>query len=173
MGRLGRVIKSLFTTRSTAPGKAVVVTTASAGSVKRTAEMYHPPGVSSAPTAEDRVVEVPIGNSGSRVIVASHNYRVEVEPSSGETIIYSTNSAGDTVQAQLKLDNDGNILLNGDSKTFVTHAELDSALQGLITYLNGHAHSGVTTGGGTSGPPASPTSLDISAAETTTVKTGG
>jgi hypothetical protein len=65
------------------------------------------------------------------------------------------------------------IHLNGDSKTFVTFAELDSALSSFKTALDTHVHSGVTTGPGSSGPPASPFTIDISAAETSTIKTGG
>ena len=56
-----------------------------------------------------------------------------------------------------------NVYLNGNTKSLVTWDELNTALQA-------HVHSGVSTGGGTSGPPAG---LDISAAKTTTVKTGG
>ncbi len=59
----------------------------------------------------------------------------------------------------------------GSTKSLVTHAELDSALQGLITALNNHLHTGVTTGAGSSGPPAAPMSLDISASEAQKAKT--
>ena len=173
MGRIAEIIGSVFKVRSKAPGKAIILKIVSAGGARRTAEMYHPPGISSRPTNGDRCIEIPVGRSGTRVIVASHNYRVEVEPQAGETIIYSTNTAGDAVQSKIKLDSNGNIELNGDSKRFVTYSELNSALQDLVTYINGHAHTGVTTGGGTSGTPATPTSLDISAAETETIKTGG
>ena len=168
MGRVAKVLSSVFKTRSTAPGKSIVVKTIGAGGAQRTAEMYHNPGISSAPTKSDRVIEIPIGNSGTRVIVASHNYRVEVEPAAGETIIYSTNTAGDTVQSTIKLDADGNIEINGDSKSFVTYAELNTALQSLVTAIN-TTFGTKLDGGGTTGA----LSLDISAAETTTVKTGG
>jgi len=69
--------------------------------------------------------------------------------------------------------NTDSIELNGNSKTFVTYAELNTALQLFVTALNLHVHSGVTTGPGSSGPPAASMSIDISNAETTTVKTGG
>lgn len=168
MGKLGRVIKSLFTTRSTAPGKAVVIQLVGAGGIERTAEMYHNPGISSMPTPEDRVIELPIGRSGTRVIIASHNYRAEVEPATGETVIYSTNAAGDTVQSKIHLKADGTIEINGDSKTLVTGAELQTALNTFAAAIN-TALGTKLDGGGTAGT----TSVDISAAETTTVKTGG
>lgn len=68
--------------------------------------------------------------------------------------------------------NPDGIELNGNSKTFVTHAELDTALQTFITALNLHVHTSATAGSPTSAPTA-PMSLDITNAKTTTVKTGG
>jgi hypothetical protein len=64
------------------------------------------------------------------------------------------------------------INLNGNAKPFVTHAELDTALQTFITLLNAHIHT-APTGGGPTTPPTVPMSVNISAAQTTTVKTGG
>lgn len=75
--------------------------------------------------------------------------------------------------SKLRIINNQGIEFNGNDKTFVTHAELDSALQIFMTALNEHRHTGVDTGSGTSGPPSSSMSIDISSASTTTVKTGG
>ncbi len=66
----------------------------------------------------------------------------------------------------------GNIELNGNSKAFVTHAELASALATFITALNLHTHATAGTVGTPTGPVI-PLSLDISAASTSTIKTGG
>jgi len=171
VGWLEKVTGISFRTKGAAPGKAVIIQTIAAGDQERNAEMYHNPGISSAPTKEDRVISVPIG-TGTRVIIACHNYRIEVEPDSGETIIYSTDSAGDIVKSTIKLDNDGNIDLNGDGKKFVTYAELNTALQTFKTALNLHVHATVTSLG-TPTPPVTPMSIDISAAETTTIRTDG
>jgi hypothetical protein len=61
------------------------------------------------------------------------------------------------------------IHLNGSTKTFVTHAELDMALQTFVTALN------LTLATKKDEPLSTPGALtiDISAAETTTIKTGG
>lgn len=64
------------------------------------------------------------------------------------------------------------INLNGDTKTFVTHAELDTSLQSYNTAIGMHVHTSAVAGSPTS-PPVTPMSIDISAAKTTTVKTGG
>ena len=67
-----------------------------------------------------------------------------------------------------RIINPDGIELNGNSKTFVTYAALNTALQGLVVAINtalGTKESGSSSPG--------TLSLDISAAETTTVKTGG
>jgi len=72
------------------------------------------------------------------------------------------------------------IKLNGDSKSFVTHAELQSVLTSMNTAIKGHTHLVSTTGtaAAQTGSAAASVDLvtmsaDISAAETTTIKTGG
>lgn len=160
-----------YETKGSAPGKAVVLTTSAGADQERTSELYHPPGVISAPTKEDRIVEALIG-SGKRVSISSHNYRIEIEVSAGETKIYSTNSDGSEVKSLIELDTDGNIKLNGDDKSFVTFAELDTALQNMISLIMAHVHTSASPGSPTTTPTSS-ISVDISAAETTTIKTGG
>ena len=72
----------------------------------------------------------------------------------------------------MKVDTQNKIELNGNTKQFVTWAELNQALQGLITALNTHTHSGGTIEGST-GTPSGAFTLDISASKTATVVTGG
>lgn len=164
MGRLTEVVNTDYAKKTTAPGKAVLVQT-KAGSINRNIELYHPPGISSAPTPADRVIETDAGG-GVKVAIATHNYKLEIEVSAGETIIYSTDAAGETLKSYIKLDIDGNINLNGDSNKLVTYTELNSALQGLITALN-LALGTKQNGAGTAGT----LSLDISAAQTAKVRT--
>lgn len=74
--------------------------------------------------------------------------------------------------SKTRVINPAGIELNGNTKTFVTHTELNMALQTFITALNLHTHTTTTAGNPTSQPTA-PMALDISAAATTTIKTGG
>ena len=167
MGRLAEVIGVRFGKKSTAPGNAVLLKTKAGGNVIRETELYHPPGIASAPTEEDQVIELEL-KPGGRVVLVTHNYKVNIEVSAGETIVYSTDANGGTVKAQVALDNNGNVSINGDSKRLVTYAELNTALQGLITAINAE----FATKYSAAGAPGTLT-LDISAAETQTVKTGG
>ena len=64
------------------------------------------------------------------------------------------------------------IKLNGDAKQFVTWAELNAALNQFVTLLNTHVHT-CAAPSSPSSPPVAPMTIDISAAKTTTVVTGG
>jgi hypothetical protein len=137
-------------------------------------DMFFPAGIMSRPPNDSYGLFIPFGDSRSNgIIVAINNYKISIEHNKGEIIIYSTNNDGDEIKAKIKLDNDGNVEINGDSKRFVTFAELDSAMQTLKTDFNSHTHSGVSSGGSISGTPLVPIAIDISAAETQTIKTGG
>ena len=78
----------------------------------------------------------------------------------------------------LKVDTNESIELNGKDKQFVTWAELNDALTTFTTALNAHTHpvTGATPSG-TAAPmataPTAPMTIDISAAKTTKVLTGG
>ena len=156
-----------------APGDAVIVKSVGLGGAGREDPLYQHHGFRSRPVKTTRGVRVSLG-SGTRegIVIATENYTVNITLADGETAIYSTDADG-AEQAVIKWRADGSIELNGNTKRLVTYAELNTALQTFITALNGHTHSGVSTGGGTSGPPSAPASLNISAAQTTTIKTGG
>lgn len=83
---------------------------------------------------------------------------------SAKTVIQSDNG-----KLSVKADK---IELNGNSKQFVTWAELNSALNTFLTALNNHTHTNGNQGSPT-GPVIVPLSLDISAAKSTTIVTGG
>ncbi|MDC7218649.1 MAG: hypothetical protein PQJ59_01840 [Spirochaetales bacterium] len=112
---LEKVTESTNATKGSAPGPAVILTTSAAGDQERTRELYHPPGVRSAPTPEDRAVIVPV-EGGVKVAVATHNYRIALEVSAGETVIYSTKADGSEVKAKIKLDAEGNVAINDGGK---------------------------------------------------------
>lgn len=82
-------------------------------------------------------------------------------------------------EGSLKINVDQKIELNGNTKNFVTWAELNSALQTLWTAIQTHTHTVATTGTASaqSGTAAASTelstqSLDISKAKTENIVTG-
>jgi len=95
------------------------------------------------------------------------NYNLNINISAGETAIYSTDANG-TLKARIDLDAAGVIKLNGATKRLVTHAELNTALGLMVTAINA-TFATKLNGAGAAGT----VTLDISAAETQTVKTGG
>jgi hypothetical protein len=197
MGSIARIAQTLFRRFGRAPGKSIGAKTKAAYGQTREIAYWQLPGVAAAPTEGDRAIEIRVG--GGRVIIASKNYRVAIEPKAGEHIIYSLNAAGDTEMSRthhkqdgtvetrndnghVTLKSDGNIDLNGDGRTLVTHAELASALESFATSIQAeitsaitsHTHGGVTTGSqatATGTGTASKPSIDISTAEAQTVRT--
>ncbi len=168
---LMRLVKTAFARKGNAPGDSYITQAGGAEGDVLTPEVYTLPGIVSC--APDGTLGLFVPFSGRRgVIAATNNYQITIDVARGETTIYSTTPDGKTIKARLDLDGEGNIDLNGDSKRLVTHAELNTALQNMVTWINAHMHATAATG-----PPVTPTPplliLDISAAETQTVRTGG
>ncbi len=169
MNYIVEIVRAVFERRGRAPGKAPVLQTTAPGGQERETELYQLPGFASGPTPGDRAAV--IGTATGRVAIATHNYRIEVEVDPGEVKIFSTDADGSAVESLIHLKGDGTIELNGNTKAFVTHAELDTALQTFVTALNLHIHSDSLALPTT--PPVTPMTLNIATAATTTVKTGG
>ena len=192
LGQMGEVTGTTLEARGTATAQNVVVQVSAPDDQQRTAEVYAPAGVAAAPTPGDRTVALPIGQGG-RIVIAVHNYKIEVPVEPGEVKIYSTDATGEEIKSSVYLRTDGSIEvdaaagegtvtvtadtvvvnanmteLGGNTKSLVTHAELDAALQQLVTALSGHTHP--APGGATSPPP--PFTLNIANAESTKVTTG-
>jgi len=166
MSRLYTIVKMIWQTLRRSPGAAITIQVESQLGETREIEYYQLPGISAGPTPQDRAATIDM--KGFRVAVASQNYRIEIEPEAGQVIIYSTNAAGDTEQARIGLNTDGTIDLNGTSKTLVTHSELDTALQAMLTAINANLAAKLDG----AGSPGTAT-LDISAANATTLRTDG
>jgi len=164
---LMRLAKTVFTRKGNAPGDSYITQAEGAEGDVLTPEIYTLPGIVSC--APDGTLGLFVPFSGRRgVIVATNNYQIAIDVARGETTIYSTTPDGKTVKAQIDLDGEGHIDLNGDGKKLVTYAELNTALQSLVTAIN-TAFATKKDEAGSSGT----LTLDISAAETQTVRTGG
>lgn len=150
------------------PGDSVVVKGTGLGGAGREATLYQQHGFRSRPIDGTRGIFVPLG-SGTRegVVIATENYTLDITLDAGGAAIYSTDASG-AAQALIKLRADGTVEMNGDTKRLVTHAELATALATFVGLLN--TALGTKLDG--SGTPGALT-LDISASQTTTLKTGG
>ena len=131
------------------------------------AEVLSVPGVVGKPANTDTVIITDLETGGVQVAIAHKNYKINISLSDGETALYSTDNSGN-LKSVIKLDDEGNIDFNGNSKKLVTHAELNTALQSFVFELNAL----FATKQDTPGSPGT-LSLDISSAETQTVRTGG
>ena len=184
MGLMTTLLKlsdGTFDTKGNAPGKGAICTGEGMDGQTITTEVYQAPGVFGIPPDGVRAVWAPIGGTSRYgLVLAVHNYLIELDVGgAGGMAIYSTTGAGDEVKAKVVCKPDGTIEItadsveiNGNSKKFVTYAELNSALQGH-THSAGALLTGPTPGSPVTGTTGSPVGLDISAAETSTVKTGG
>ena len=164
---LMRLSKTALARKGNAPGDSYIAQAQGSEGDVLTAEIYTLPGIISC--APDGTMGLFVPFSGRRgVFAATNNYQITIDVARGETTIYSTTPDGKTVKARVDLDGAGNIDLNGNSKKLVTYAELNTALQSLITAIN-NAFATKKDEAGSSGS----LTLDISAAETQTVRTGG
>lgn len=85
------------------------------------------------------------------------------------SIIYDSDSGEFIISGPAKIILQGDAIeINGNSKAFVTHTELNTALQTFVTALN-TTFASKLNGGGSPGT----LSLNIASAATTTLKTGG
>lgn len=168
MAELMTVAKSTVRRWKSSPGDVPVVSGTGVGGAAIEVELYGIPGIAAIPGRGSRVIHIPVGGSKYRVGIAAHNYASGIAPSEGEITIYSTDESGQTVKSTIALDDAGNIDLNGNGKRLTTHAELNTALQSMVASFNA-AFAAKLDGGGTAGA----VTLNISAAETQTVRTGG
>jgi hypothetical protein len=104
---------------------------------------------------------ITLDSGGVKIDLTGSNLGITINDGHGNSLV--TGSSG------IQIDG-ASVDLNGNSKEFVTFAELDLALQLFVTNNNLHTHA---TPAGPSGPPLPTGSLDIGAAKTNTVKTGG
>lgn len=172
MAQIAKVFANSQEKLNGAIGKTVVTSANGLGGQGIKAESYSPAGLVSRPPIESRGIFIPIAGRRYGVFIGFMNYNLpDVVLKDGETLLYSTTQGGSAFKSKVYLDDQGRINLNGDTKYFVTHAELDTALQAFKNALNTHTHPTAATG--PPSPPTVPLTLDISAAKTTTIRTGG
>lgn len=170
IAELVKVIKSKLHTKTNFPGDSIMCNAQGFFRNVIDSELYALPGVLVVPPENANLIFIPVGgNRKSGVFIAGHNYQITIQAGQGETVIYSTTPDGKTVKAQIYLDGDGNINLNGNSKRLVTYDELQAALDTAASTLAGHSHPS----DGATSPQLAGFDIDAASAKTNTVRTGG
>ncbi len=149
---MARITAIDYKVKGTNDGKSTVIKTEAGAGQERETELYHPPGFASGPTVDDEAVVVSVGSSG-RIAVATQNYRLEVEVTAGQTIIYSTSADGETLKGQILLDETGKITIENETQNLAT----------ILSSLIDNVKSIITVG--------SPTTQTVSAASQALLET--
>lgn len=145
--------------------KGIIVTAeAEAGNTTNT-EVWSSPGIMGVPPDESAGLRVPMAGGSSDVIVAVKTKLTPPALAKGEAMFFATDSAGETLKANIKARADGTLEINGLADFATLWTALNTALQTYNTAVKAHLSA--------AGDPASGTlTLDISAAKATTVKMG-
>lgn len=132
----------------------------------RTAQLFQQFGFSHLPEKGSKGVLTYIGNGrGNGVIIAGQNPEAAPGGSQGETVIYST--SGGTIQAKIKLDSSGNVIINDGLSSAVSFAELKAGFDQLKADFNTHIHP---TPSGPSTAPTIPSTASVDSSEVQEVK---
>jgi hypothetical protein len=146
----------------------VIVTTEAEIGNTLNSEVWSSSGVVGMPPDESVGIRVPIEGGSSDVVIAIKTKITPQDLSKGEAIFFSTDSAGETIKANIKVLGDGTIEFNGAEKRLVTWDELNTALQSMMSLINANFATKLDGGGS----PGTAT-VNITTAKTTTLKTGG
>jgi hypothetical protein len=137
-----------------------------------------PFGIDSVPIPGMSAIYAETGKKGKAVVIGYLNKSLLAQD--GETRIYSVDEDG-ALKTFIWLKADGTIEIGGSAKNMVRYQELESAFNtlktdfnDLVSKFNTHVHSGVSTGGGSSGVPSvtdSASTADITGAKIEEIKT--
>lgn len=159
--------------------KLILLQIKSVASITRYVELLYPSGLISKPYKDKEGIVLNLSKNKYVAIGFRDSNSSSLGIKEGEIALYSTsNSGGIKSKIILKqngdilIDSSSNIELNGNSKTFVTFTELDTALKKFTQILNTHTHTASSFGSPTT-PPTPTMSIDISNAKTKTIFTGG
>lgn len=162
MASLLEIVKTVYKKLQGASGKSINANCKGLGNKTFDCELYSVPGIFGKPQSGVMGVEINLG--GIRIIIASHNYKLNKTLDDGETLIYSIDEDG-VLKAQALFDKDGKIILNEGTDFAVKFNELKTAFDELksnyndfiTTKYNLHMHPTAVVG-----PPSLPTLTGIS-----------
>jgi hypothetical protein len=107
------------------------------------AQFFQTAGIISGLTPNDEIVVSRLDGGGYRVGIASFNYKIGIEATSGQTKIYSTDPTGLIKQAEIILDSNGKVKLSNSTQSI--KALLDDLIDELIDFKTFGTPSNHTT----------------------------
>lgn len=175
VGLLAKILSGSYAKKNdNMPGSSILLQVEATEGDVENVELFHAAGVAARPVAGGFVALVPQGRG--RAAVAVHDYRTTFDLADGEAALYSTDANG-ALKASVVMRADGTIEINGSAKHFVTWEGLDAAmntaLNGYVAKLNIALLTGANGGGPVVFATSPPSSIDLSGAKSTTLKTGG
>jgi len=103
------VVSNEYKKLSGAPGKSLNVSVSGIGGKSYECELYSVPGIISRPHPGMIGIDAKVGDA--KIIIATHNYSLETDIETGDTMVYSTDSDG-AKQGTLIIRNDGKFSLS-------------------------------------------------------------
>ena len=143
-------------------GDSVLATSVTDSDVDQESEVFAAHGIVSRPSKATRGIRIRLGNLG--IVIASYTYGVAPPANPGAVKVYSTDEDG-TEQGSHLIDDDGTHVFNGGEDWAVRYSALETAFNALRDDFNSHVHTGVESGAGSSGAPATPSTADITGAK--------
>lgn len=112
------------------------------------------------------VVTILTAGTAWKIAIASNdNVDFDDTLKEGDRKLYSKDNA-----SFIKILSDGTIELNGNADFAVAFNDLKAGFDAFVSTFNSHVHTGVTTGPGSSGTPAVPSTDNIDASKIASVK---
>ena len=194
MGKLVNIISAIFKKIQGAPGKSFTCNVEGEGDKTYEPELYSTFGVLSRPIKDTKGVVIDLG--GTKIITATHNYKLERDMETGETVIYSLNDDGE-IESEIYLKKDKTIEIKGEivflpgndnamrfTPMQIAFNQLKTELNAAIVIINArvafyaaHTHQIIaplpntpTSPPSNVFPPAIPATADMSAAKVEEIK---
>jgi len=125
MATLARLINARFKVKQGAPGSSLSVDMQTEGDTTDNADLFHLPGIFGIP--QDGIQGVYVDVKGMNIIVATHDYRLNIVLAKGETLFYSYDASGN-ILASAKCNAAGEFVVNDGIRKAVSFDELNTGL---------------------------------------------
>lgn len=179
----GLIVKGLLASINDTTEMQLVKVSTTENTVVDNVERIQPYGLSSVPPTrqQSEVIVSAIGANKDHfvaTIIDSSTHRPKERPEGNVCLYDMYENLIELSDGKIEHTSDS-IELNGASKRFVTHAELNVSLQTMVGLINSHTHLVPAVAAPPpaipviSALPLPPVTLNISSSATTTIKTGG